>query len=170
MAAQLLVLGVLPVLLAIGACWDVASFKIPNFISLAVLGAFAAFAIAERMSPGVLGGHLLAGSMGLTAGFFLFALGYIGGGDAKFVASILVWLGAGRDAVDYVLVAALVGGALTVLLLSLRSMPLPSILAGRAWISRLHDSKAGIPYGVALSAGALLILPYTEIFRAAVRV
>jgi prepilin peptidase CpaA len=170
MAAELLVLGVLPVLLALGACWDIASFKIPNFISLCVLAAFAAFAVAERMPPGVLGVHLLAGAMGLTVGFFLFALGYVGGGDAKFVASILVWLGVGRDAVDYVLVATLVGGAITILLLSIRSLPLPSMFAARAWILRLHDSKSGVPYGVALGAGALIVLPYTEIFRAAVRI
>src|SRR5258708_16007827 len=145
MAAELLVLGVLPVLLALGACWDIASFKIPNFISLCVLAAFAAFAVAERMSPGVLGVHLLAGAMGLTVGFLLFALGYVGGGDAKFVASVLVWFGAGRDAVDYVLVAALVGGALTILLLSLRILPLPSMLAGRPWVFRLHGSQTRRP-------------------------
>jgi prepilin peptidase CpaA len=68
------------------------------------------------------------------------------------------------------LVATLVGGAITILLLSIRSLPLPSMFAARAWILRLHDSKSGVPYGVALGAGALIVLPYTEIFRAAVRI
>ena len=49
----------------------------------------------------------------------------------------------------------------------LRHMPLPAALTGQAWILRLHDAKGGIPYGVALAAGAFLILPQTEIFRIA---
>jgi prepilin peptidase CpaA len=32
---------------------------------------------------------------------------------------------------------------------------------------RLHDEKAGIPYGVALAAGALVVLPTTEMYRLA---
>jgi Flp pilus assembly protein protease CpaA len=32
---------------------------------------------------------------------------------------------------------------------------------------RLHDPKAGVPYGVALAAGVFLILPQTEVFRLA---
>jgi prepilin peptidase CpaA len=43
---------------------------------------------------------------------------------------------------------------------------LPTALAGRAWIARLHEPRAGIPYGVALAAGGIGILPYTELFRA----
>ena len=49
----------------------------------------------------------------------------------------------------------------------LRRLPLPRLLARQAWILRLHDEKAGIPYGVALAAGALVILPGTDIFRLA---
>lgn len=166
MVAQVLVLAVLPALLAVGACWDVATFKIPNFVSLALAVAFALYVLAVHMPLGALGVHLLVGALGLTIGFFLFALGYVGGGDAKFLATILLWIGGGRDAADYALLAALAGGALTIALIALRSVPLPSILASQSWISRLHDAKAGVPYGVALSVGALVILPYTEIFHA----
>ena len=166
MVAEVLVLGVLPLLLVVGACWDVATFKIPNAVSLALLTAFALYVLAAHMSLGVLGIHLLVGTIGLTIGFFLFALGYIGGGDAKFLASILLWIGGGPDAIDYALIAAIVGGALTIALVSLRSLPLPAMFMSYAWISRLHDSKSGVPYGLALGAGALLVLPYTEIFHA----
>jgi prepilin peptidase CpaA len=50
----------------------------------------------------------------------------------------------------------------------IRQWPLPALLARQSWVLRLHDEHAGIPYGVALAAGAFLILPSTEIFRAAV--
>ena len=81
MVAQALVLAVLPALLVVGACWDVATFKIPNFVSLALLTAFSLYVLAVRMPMAALGIHLIVGALGLTIGFFLFALGYVGGGD-----------------------------------------------------------------------------------------
>lgn len=166
MAAELLVLVVLPVLLALAAGWDIASFKIPNFLQLALIGAFAVFIVATGMTPAAIGGHLLAGFLGLTIGFTLFALGYIGGGDAKLFACVVLWLGF-ANLLDYAVIASIMGGALTLLILGMRHMPLPAVLTGQAWILRLHDAKGGIPYGVALAAGAFLILPQTEIFRIA---
>jgi Flp pilus assembly protein protease CpaA len=32
---------------------------------------------------------------------------------------------------------------------------------------RLHDARSGIPYGVALAAGAFAVLPHSEIARLA---
>ena len=40
-------------------------------------------------------------------------------------------------------------------------MPLPRLLAGQAWAERLHRSDAGVPYGIALAAAALLVYPDT---------
>jgi prepilin peptidase CpaA len=44
---------------------------------------------------------------------------------------------------------------------------MPASFAGHGWLMRLHDPKSGIPYGVALATGALVILPHTDIFRLA---
>jgi prepilin peptidase CpaA len=100
----------------------------------------------------------------LAAGFALFALGYIGGGDAKLFACVTLWLGF-HDLVAYALVACVLGGALSLALLSVRKFPLPLFLARHEWLSRLHDRREGVPYGVALAAGLFLILPQTEVFR-----
>ncbi|MDE2133116.1 MAG: prepilin peptidase [Alphaproteobacteria bacterium] len=167
MAAELLVIVVLPLLLALAAGWDLASYTIPNRLQLALVGVFAVFVVAAGMTPAVLGGHVLAGLFGLAVGFTLFALGYIGGGDAKLFAAVALWLGFDRDLMTYTLIASLFGGALTLVLLALRRLPLPALLSGHAWLLRLHDERAGIPYGVALAAGAFFILPQTEIFRLA---
>jgi prepilin peptidase CpaA len=51
--------------------------------------------------------------------------------------------------------------------LGLRQLPLPAGLARQDWISKLHSRSSGIPYGVALAAGVLAILPQTEILRLA---
>ncbi|HUO89172.1 MAG TPA: prepilin peptidase [Rhizomicrobium sp.] len=166
MTAELLVLVVLPALLALAAGWDIASFKIPNVLQLALIAAFAVFVVAAGLAPAAIGAHLLAGFIALIVGFTLFALGYIGGGDAKLFACVVLWLGF-ANLLDYAVVASLMGGALTLLMIGMRRLPLPATLMKQAWILRLHDAKGGIPYGVALAAGAFAILPQTEIFRIA---
>jgi prepilin peptidase CpaA len=162
--AAMLLLFVVPAILALAAGWDLASFTIPNFLSLALIFAFALFAVITHMALGAAGSHLLAGIIGLVAGFTLFALGTIGGGDAKLFAAIALWLGFANLA-DFTIAASLFGGALALLILGLRHVPLPAFLASQSWLVRLHDDKAGIPYGVALAAGALFVLPGTEMYR-----
>jgi len=166
MIAEILVIVALPLLLAIAAGWDIASFTIPNFLSLALLAAFALFAVAAGLTLTSIGWHLLAGLLGLSIGFTLFALGYIGGGDAKLFAAVVLWLGF-KDLMPYALLASLFGGVLTLGILLLRRCPLPDVLARQGWIVKLHDARSGVPYGVALAAGAFILLPSTEIFRLA---
>jgi len=166
MFAEILVLVALPLLLTAAAGWDVASFTIPNFLTLALLGAFAAFAIAAGLSLPTIGWHVLAGFVGLFVGFTLFALGYVGGGDAKLFAAVVLWLGL-KDLLPYALLASLLGGALAFALMLLRRHPLPVFLMRQAWLVKLHDAQSGVPYGVALAAGAFFLLPSTEVFRLA---
>jgi prepilin peptidase CpaA len=172
MTAQFLVLFVLPALLAAAAGFDLATYTIPNFISLALALAFAAFAFAAGISAAgfsfyLLGGHLLAGLIALVVAFALFALGYIGGGDAKLFACVALWLGL-RDLPAYALACSVLGGLLTLALLIVRQWPLPAFLARQGWIITLHEKSSGIPYGVALAAGALAVLPHAEILRLAI--
>ena len=47
---------------------------------------------------------------------------------------------------------------------SARSVPLPRLFLGEAWALRLHRHDTGIPYGLALAAGALLVYPQTVWF------
>jgi len=166
MLAEFLVLIALPLLLAVAAGWDIASFTIPNFLTLALLGAFVVFAFAAGLSFTVIGWHLLAGILGLLIGFTLFAIGHVGGGDAKLFAVMVLWLGL-KDLMPYALVASVLGGALALGLMLMRSWPLPAFLARQSWMLKLHDSKSGIPYGVALAAAAFILLPSTEVFRLA---
>lgn len=169
MIAQSLLMILLPALLAAAAAFDLASFTIPNLLSLALVLAFGFFGLAAHFSLTLFSLHLLAGLIALVLGFVLFARSYIGGGDAKFFAAVALWLGL-HDLLAYALVASLLGGLLTVTLLALRQLPLPANLARRGWILKLHEKSSGIPYGVALAAGALLILPQAEILKLAASV
>jgi prepilin peptidase CpaA len=166
MIAQFLLMAALPALLAVAAGWDLASFTIPNRLTLALVAAFILFALTLRVAPAFFGLHLLAGMIGLAIGFALFALGYIGGGDAKLYAAVALWLGP-HDLLPYTLAATILGGLLTLILLALRQIPLPAGLARQDWLLKLHDQNAGIPYGVALAAGVFAIMPQAEILRLA---
>ncbi len=162
--SAILVMAVLPALLALAAGWDLASYTIPNALPLALGAAFILFALFAGLAGAAIGSHAAAGLVGLAAGFAMFAAGWIGGGDAKLFAATCLWFGF-ADLASYTLTAAALGGGLTLVILMARRVPLPAGLAGQSWIARLHDAKAGIPYGVALAAGALVTLPGAEIFR-----
>jgi len=166
MIAQLLILGAVPLLLLAAGFCDLMSYTIPNRLNAALALLFFAFAFLVSLGSGALAWHLAAGLTGLVLGFGLFALGWIGGGDAKLFACVSLWLGF-ADLGHYAVAASLFGGLLTLSLLLLRQVPLPAMLAGQGWIGRLHDARSGIPYGVALAAGAFAVLPGSEIFRLA---
>jgi len=101
----------------------------------------------------------------LAVAFFCFAMGWVGGGDAKVAAASALWFGFGH-LLDYLVYASLFGGALTLLLLQFRQWPLPAALQNQAWLIRLHNKESGIPYGIALALGALLIYPDTDWIKA----
>src|SRR4051812_50183583 len=92
MGAEFLVLVVLPVLLGLAAGWDLASFTIPNLLSAAVAAAFILFLAMVPLGASAIAWHLAAGFAGLVAGFTLFALGYIGGGDAQPFGAVPLWV------------------------------------------------------------------------------
>jgi len=161
-----LVMMVLPLLLALAAGWDLASYTIPNLLPAVIAAAFLIFAVLSGFAGAAWGAHLAAGLVALVAGFALFAGHWIGGGDAKLFAATALWFGFG-DLASYALVAAVLGGVLAVTLLVARLVPLPAVLIRQGWIARLHDHRSGIPYGVALAAGALMVLPTAQIWRAA---
>ena len=68
--------------------------------------------------------HLLVGIAALLLAFGCFAMGWIGGDDAKLFAATALWMGP-ELIFAYALTAALIGGALTLLILFWRGMPLP---------------------------------------------
>ena len=89
----------------------------------------------------------------------MFAVGWIGGGDAKLFAVVCLWLGLAPMPV-FLLVTALAGGGLAVLLLNARSAWIrPHLNGAPAWLGRLTTPGADVPYGVAIAAGALAAFP-----------
>ena len=154
-----------PALMAFAAASDLFTMTISNRVSLALAAGFLALALASGMAATDILLHLGAGATVLAAAFGCFAMGWVGGGDAKIAAAAALWFGFG-ELMNYLLYASLIGGALTLLLLQFRQWPLPWPLAGQAWLQRLHAKESGIPYGIALAIGALVVYPETEWIKA----
>ena len=154
-----------PALMAFAAASDLFTMTIPNRVSLALAVSFLVLAVASGMGAYEIMMHIGAGAAVLVIGFGCFAMGWIGGGDAKVAAAAALWFGFGH-LMNYLLYASLFGGALTLLLLQFRQWPLPVSFAGQPWLARLHAKETGIPYGIALAIGALMIYPETEWMKA----
>src|SRR6202171_3156055 len=150
-----------PALMAFAAASDLLTMTISNRVSLALGVGFVVLAILSGMGLYDILSHIGAGAAVLVVAFACFAMGWVGGGDAKVAAAAALWFGFGH-LMNYLLYASLFGGALTLLLLQFRQWPLPYALAGQTWLIRLHAKESGIPYGIALAIGALMIYPETE--------
>lgn len=149
-----------PALMAFAASSDLFTMTISNRLSIALVAVFFLLAGVTGMSLNDIGMHLAAGALVLVVSFGFFTQGWIGGGDAKLAAATALWFGFDH-LLDYLIYASLFGGALTLLLLQFRKLPLPGVMARQAWIQRLHDEAGGVPYGIALAAAALAIYPKT---------
>ena len=162
---QVAVLTVLPAAVAFAAAMDLFTMKIPNAISLLLVLAFFPMALFAGFDPWSIAVHLAAGVLMLVVGVLLFIAGWFGGGDAKLMAAVGLWIGA-DNLLAYTLYVALAGGLIAVVFFSARAVPLPRVLLGEAWALRLHRHDSGIPYGLALASGALLVYPHTVWFAA----
>ncbi|MGN6115170.1 MAG: A24 family peptidase [Nitrobacter sp.] len=154
-----------PALMAFAAASDLVTMTISNRISLLLGAGFVVLALLSGMSLHEMLSHAGAGLAVLAVAFLCFAMGWIGGGDAKVAAAAALWFGFG-NLLEYLVYVSLFGGALTLLLLQFRQWPLPAALHGQSWLMRLHSKESGIPYGIALALGALLIYPETDWVKA----
>ena len=99
----------------------------------------------------------------LVLGVLLFIPGWFGGGDAKLMAAIALWIGS-DNLVPYMLYVALAGGLIATASSRRARCRCRACCWARPGRCRLHRHDAGIPYGIALAAGALLVYPHTVWF------
>jgi prepilin peptidase CpaA len=138
----------LALIAATGAWLDIRYRRLPNWLCALALIAGIGFGFATT-DVGAVGSSLLHSVVALAVGIGLFALGGIGAGDAKYYAALATWLPLGVAP----LLIGLVGVAGLLLLLAWLPWRLKAARAGR-WNTR-EDVFARLPYGVAISCGAL---------------
>lgn len=158
MTSYILLCVVFPFLMAYAAASDLLTMRISNRLTGLVFAAFVLYAAASGMSWNDLLWHLAAGLVTLVITFAFFARGWIGGGDAKLAAATALWIGLAHLP-EYFVVASILGGPLTLSIVSARRYPLPKLAQKIPFAVHLHDTKTGVPYGIALAAAALMVLP-----------
>ena len=144
---------VFAILLLAAAAEDAVRLRISNItVLLVIVAALAAAIIAgPRLS---LWQNVLVLAALLAVGTPLFAAGKLGGGDVKLLAAAGLWFdlaGAAR-----MLVAVMLAGGLLALLVLAARLPNWSEKIRRRVV--ILQPGGGIPYGVAIAAGALIAM------------
>jgi prepilin peptidase CpaA len=160
------VILVFPAAMAFAGAMDMLTMTIPNRVSIVLVAAFAVAAAMVGIGWWALASHIGAGLLMLTIGIGMFALGWLGGGDAKLLAATALWLGFDH-LLPYILLTGIAGGALAIVIMTYRNLMPPLWLARQEWAMRLHQAKSGIPYGMALAAAGLHVFPSTALFTSA---
>ncbi len=156
---------VFPFCMAFAAVSDLLSMTIANRVSLVLVGAFLALAPLTGMDWTQYGSHVAVFAAVLSVTFALFAVGGMGGGDAKLIAATSIWIGFSPTLLAYLLYSALAGGLLTILILSYRGSPLAVYTGGNPLLRNLADRDVGVPYAIALGIGGLLVYPETPLMQ-----
>jgi prepilin peptidase CpaA len=145
------------------ALQDAATLTIRNRLVLIVVGGYVVFAPLAGFSLPEIGLAFGTGALVLAVTFTLFAFGLIGGGDAKLAAATALWLGP-EATLAFLIYTMLIGGVLATAMLAFRAAPLPATFYGWSWVLRLQSPGQGIPYALAMSPAAILVIPTTTWF------
>lgn len=151
---------IFPICVIYGGVSDLLSMTIPNWIPLALIAGFTVLAPVIGLDLKMIGLHWAIALGVLAVGFGCFAMGWVGGGDVKLAAAIALWLDP-MNAMVFIGMSAVLGGALTLILLLFRRMVMPMLVIRANWVARLHHPDEGVPYGIALAVAALIIYPDT---------
>ena len=125
MILDLLRLFLFPALMAFAAASDLFTMTISNRVSLLLIIGFFGMAVLSGMGWQAIG-RARRRRRHRSARWPLrcFAMGWIGGGDAKVASAAALWFGFDH-LLEYLVYASLFGGALTLMLLQFRQWPLP---------------------------------------------
>lgn len=154
----LLFLAILPVLVVIAGLKDLTTMTIPNWLTGGLAVAFFPAALVAGMPMMDMAAHLAVGLVALFVAMGLFALRVFGGGDAKLLAAVCLWLGVTASPA-FVLWTAIAGGLFSVTLLLTRSRLALLAPIAPGWMSNLLNPKGDVPYGVAIAIGAMVAYP-----------
>jgi prepilin peptidase CpaA len=148
---------ILTLLMLVVIVRDTIHYTIPNHLNLALLllyGLAAAFLPVHALMA------LIAAVIVLAIGMGIFALGLMGGGDIKLLAVLTLWMGWGMQAVQFLFLTALMGGALVIAVLLLRAVAAPILFRADAArpVPRFLTRGQAVPYGIAIALAFIWML------------
>ncbi|MFN3910566.1 prepilin peptidase [Hyphomonas sp.] len=149
----ILLSGLFLALCLFAALHDVNRLTIPNWLNITLAVLFVPAALVSGLPLEMIGGHVLAGGLAFVIAFGLFAFRIFGGGDAKMIPAVVLWMGPAAS-LPFVYWMAIIGGACSLLLvIARRSVPVSSV---PGFMRAPFEPKAGVPYGVAIAGGVLV--------------
>jgi len=157
--AEPIIQGAFIFLVSYAMITDLRELRVPNWVPLSIAGLFLFQSVTEGASG--LPMHLLIAAAVLVAGFAMFVAGVFGGGDAKLLSALALWMGP-TNLVAFVLLTTLFGGATAVVLVGLKKLLIFNpALENHAAIARpLAWARAGrMPYAVPIGLAALMLGP-----------
>lgn len=157
---------IFPLCMSIAAISDLLTMTIPNRVSLALAASFLVLAPISGISAPEIAMHLAGAGAVFFACFTLFALNIMGGGDAKLLAAAALWFGFDSSLIEFLVYVAFIGGAVTVLVILLRSQAITIMAMGLPLPHSLTAAKK-IPYGIAIAIGGMLAFPSSAVLLAA---
>ena len=150
-------MGLLPGLFMLAGIYDVLTGRIPDWISVSLVAGFVAYSLLAGFSVEKMAWHAAIGLLVFFAGFIVFFLGWMGGGDGKLAAAGALWLGPALIQ-KFLFIAFLYGAGLVALIFIMRRIPLPPFLLKQEWLQRWLDGKEGLPFGLAMAGSVLTIM------------
>jgi prepilin peptidase CpaA len=154
-------------LLLWAAVSDLRSYLIPNRICLAIAALYPVYWLAGYLGglPVDWSGGVLAAALIFAAGFALFSVGVIGGGDVKLFSAVALWTGL-NWLFMLVLIVGLAGGILSLAIVGAKAatlIRLPADIRAVAYPNGPFGTfrailKTPAPYGAAIAFGGLFII------------
>jgi len=151
---DLLVLTLFPVLVIAAGIGDFLTMKIPNWLNGLIGISFFPVALMAGMPLEQIVWHMAAGLLVLVIAFVFFGFGLFGGGDAKMLAVVGLWLGFGQLN-NFLICMVLVGGAMGIVAKVWSWVRMETNARGFESLKHLFKSSIQLPYGIAIAAGAL---------------
>ncbi|HAE25630.1 MULTISPECIES: A24 family peptidase [Hyphomonas] len=152
--------GVFLALCLFAALHDVNSLTIPNWLNLTLACLFVPAAVFSGLPMEIIFGHVLVGLATFVIAFGLFAFRIFGGGDAKMIPAVMLWVGP-TASLEFIFSMALVGGLCAIVIVLVRNTVPAVVLPGP--IRAPFEENAGIPYGIAIAAGVFMASPESPI-------
>ncbi|MAP93848.1 MAG: hypothetical protein CMK07_02760 [Ponticaulis sp.] len=140
---------------------DVRTMTIPNWLSAAYVVSFPVIALINGASLELIGWHFVCGLIALVVCFGLFTVNVFGGGDAKLIPAVLLWLGP-QAVMSFTMGMAIAGGLLAgSYLASRRFIPAENV---PGFLQRSVVEGPGVPYAVAIAVGGVMAIKASPFF------
>lgn len=144
-------------LMILAAAEDMCARRIPNWISILAVMSFYPLSLAAGMPWSMIAMNTVVGFALLMAGFLLFSLRLIGGGDAKLLGAAGVWFGL-QGLGSFLTMTVFAGGAVALVIFAWSLISFHFEVAGARISTGIRQIRPSVPYGYAIAAGTLLAL------------